>query len=90
MTWGTPEEQERRNRICVSVAAYAYEIADDPVMSDAEYDALALKINPYIMTGHPVFDEFFLVEYQAFTGAWVRKHPDRKGLHRLYVRMKGR
>ena len=30
--------QEIRNRIRLSVAAYAYEYKDDPVMSDASFD----------------------------------------------------
>lgn len=88
MTWGTPEERERRNRIRVAVAAYAYEVIGDPVLSDGEYDALAQQIDPTRMTGHPVFDEFFLVEYSPFTGMWVRKHPDPQGLRRGYARIR--
>ena len=34
--WGTEVEKERRNRIKLSVAAYTYEVYDDPIMSDAE------------------------------------------------------
>lgn len=83
MTWGTPVEQERRRRIRLSVAAYAYEIAAEPIMSDAEYDALAHEVDVRVMTGHPVFDEFFVAEYQPYTGAWVRRHPDQPGLRRL-------
>ena len=36
---------EVRNRIRLSVAAYAYEYKDDPIMSDDEFDALSNKIN---------------------------------------------
>ena len=31
--------QEIRNRIRLSVAAYAYEYKDDPIMSDDEFDS---------------------------------------------------
>ena len=37
--------KEIRNRIKLSVAAYAYEYHDDSIMSDAEFDKLALQIN---------------------------------------------
>lgn len=86
MTWGTPEEVERRKRIKVCVAAFAYEILDRPVMSDGDYDTLAHSIDPRVMTGHPVFDEFFLTQFEPFTGAWVRQHPDIHSLRRLYER----
>ena len=33
--------QEIRNRIRISVAAYAYEYKDDPIMSDENFDKLA-------------------------------------------------
>lgn len=83
MTWGTPAERERRLRIKVATAAYAYEIENNPLISDAEYDALAAEVDPQVMTGHPVYDEFFAVEYQLYTSAWVRKYPDQRGLKRL-------
>ena len=35
--------QEIRNRIRLSVAAYAYEYKDDPIMSDDDFDKLAKK-----------------------------------------------
>ena len=38
--------QEIRNRIKLSVAAYAYEFVGDSIMSDHEYDELSRKINP--------------------------------------------
>ena len=38
--------QEIKNRIKLSIAAYAYEYKSDPIMSDDEFDQLALKINP--------------------------------------------
>ena len=38
--------QEIRNRIKLSVAAYAYEFKGDSIMTDHEYDELSRKINP--------------------------------------------
>lgn len=84
--WGTPEEVERRNRIRLSIWAYAYEILDDPIVSDAAFDELALKIDPNVPTGNKKLDAFFKKEFSPATGMWVRKHPDQRGLFRAYMR----
>lgn len=75
---------EIRNRIRIAVAAYAYEVLADPIMSDAEFDELAGKIDPRIQTGSAKHDLFFRSHFAAHTGSWVHKHPDTAGLHRLY------
>lgn len=80
MTWGTPVEIERRNRIQLSIAAYAYEIMDDPLISDADFDAAAFSIQPEMDTGHPVLDKFFREEFSPSTGMWIRKHPELSGI----------
>ena len=56
--------EEIRNRIRLSVAAYAYEYKDDPVMSDAEFDELSQKINPTEKTGNRKLDNFFKKHFQ--------------------------
>ena len=76
---------ERRNRIRLSVAAYAYEILDNPVMSDSVYDLLAKQIDTSVDTGNAVMDEFFRGHYTPHSGVWVRKHPDQLGLLRIYM-----
>jgi hypothetical protein len=38
--WGNPVEREVWRRIRLSVAAYAYEYLDEPIMSDAEFDTV--------------------------------------------------
>lgn len=81
----TPVERERRNRIRLAVAAYAYEVLNETIMPDAEFDALAMKIEPSMSTGHPVLDRFFMEHFDPFTGLWVRKHPDQAGLHRICI-----
>jgi hypothetical protein len=77
-------EEERRLRIRVSVAAYAYEYCDDPIMGDAEYDRLSEQIDVTIPTGNKKLDRFFVDHYESCTGMWVRKHPDTDGLAKIY------
>ena len=76
--------QEIRNRIKLSVAAYAYEFKGDSIMSDHEYDELSLKINPNEKTGNDVMDKFFKTQFQPDTGMWIRSHPEIKKLEYLY------
>jgi len=78
---------ERRNRIRLSLAAYAYEYLDNPIMSDAEFDDLCKKIKPEVSTGNGVMDKFFKKEFAAYTGSWIRSHPDIGGLNALYQRL---
>jgi hypothetical protein len=82
----TEEEIERRNRIRLSVAAYAYEIHDDPIMADAEFDDLANKINVQKTTSNEIMDDFFREEFSPHTGQWIHKHPNMLGLERVYTK----
>ena len=75
---------EIKNRIKLSVAAYAYEYRDDPIMSDAAFDALSLDINPDEKTGNKKMDNFFKKHFQPDTGMWIRKHPQKSHLDYLY------
>lgn len=75
-----------RTRIKLSVAAYAYEICDDPIMSDAEFDALARQVHPMIATGHVVMDFFFRTIFDPSTGVWIRAHPQLDRIADLYRR----
>ena len=83
--WGSPVEVERRNRIKLSIAAYAYEFEDDVIMSDSEFDALALKIQPEMRTKNRRMDKFFRDHFQPHTGMWIHKHPERYKLKSLYT-----
>ena len=76
--------QEIRNRIKLSVAAYAYEFVGDSIMSDHEYDELSRKINPNEKTGNDMMDKFFQTQFQPDTGMWIRTHPEIKKLEYLY------
>ena len=71
---------EIRNRIRLSVAAYAYEYKDDPIMSDDDFDKLAKEINPEEKTGNRKLDNFFKKEFATDTGMWIHKHPERDKL----------
>ena len=76
--------EEIRNRIRVSVAAYAYEVENDSVMSDGEFDQLCLKINPKVSTKNRKLDNFFKKHFDPSTGQWIHKHPEKNKLKYLY------
>ena len=76
--------QEIRNRIRLSIAAYAYEFMNDSIMSDHEYDALSRDINPKEKTGNKMMDKFFENNFKPDTGMWIRIHPEIKKLDYLY------
>ena len=76
--------QEIKNRIKLSIAAYAYEYKSDPIMSDDDFDQLALRINPQEKTGNIKLDNFFRKHFATDTGLWVRKHPELNKLEWLY------
>lgn len=72
-------EHVRRRRIRITIAAYIYEATTyAPIMSDSEYDALAsiVEQEKHIETGDKKYDTFFATEYSAYTGMWIRRHPD--------------
>lgn len=77
---------EIRNRIRVAVAAYAYEVENLPIISDAEFDELAKSIRPWIATGDARMDWFFLTEFSPHTGVWVHRHPGIEGLRSIFRR----
>lgn len=81
--WGSPIEVETRNRIMVAAAAYAYEIEADPIMSDADFDALAARIRLDQDTTRPDLDAWFRANFAPHTGQWVNAHPDPAGLRKI-------
>ena len=78
--------EEIRNRIKLSVAAYTYEYKNVSIMSDKEYDDLSYKINPEERTGNKKLDNFFKKHFEPATGMWVQKHPNKAGLENVYQR----
>lgn len=79
--WGTPVEVERRTRIRLCVAAHAYEVMAQPVMGDAEFDALARSSRPDVTTG--LHDDWWREHFVPHTGQWIHTHPDVEGIRRL-------
>lgn len=79
-------EKEIANRIKVALYAYAYEVMNKPLTSDAEYDALARAIRPLMITGKPLEDYFFEEQFSPDTGQWIYKHPNLEGIAKLYDR----
>ncbi len=73
----TEQEVEKRRRIRVAGWAWAYEVENDPLVADAEFDREASLIRPGIDTGHETLDRFFRTEFSPHTGMWVTKHPER-------------
>ena len=85
--WGSPVEVERRRRIRIALWAYAYEMRDNPLVSDAEFDREALLVQPEMSTGHAKLDRFFREEFAPHTGQWIYKHPELHKVVALYRRL---
>lgn len=66
-------EAERREY--VAIAAYAYEILNFSLISDAEYDAECLKIDVHVDTGDAMLDQWFRENFNPSTGMWIWRHP---------------
>ena len=77
-----------RDRIRISISAWAYEQGDVLVMTDFEFDTLANKVDSTrsIPTGRDIEDKFFLEWFDRSTGMWIHKHPDLVGIQSLYIR----
>lgn len=84
--WGSPVEKERRLRIKLSVAAYAYEYMNDSIISDAEFDKMCLQVKKDVDTGNKVCDNYFRNKFDASTGQWIRHHPELDKIAILYTR----
>lgn len=73
-----------RLRIRLSVFAYAYEFDNESLISDGEFDALCLQVDPSIETGNVKMDKFFKTEFNPSTGQWIHKHPELQRIIELY------
>lgn len=82
--WGSPVELERKRRIVLSVAAYAYECCAESIMSDHDYDMMSLRVDLAMDTGRPDLDAFFRAEFNPSSGQWIRAHPNLSGVASLY------
>lgn len=78
--------KQTRLRIKISLAAYAYEVLNESIMPDGDYDRLARRIDPSKLTGNKILDDFFRREYSPHTGVWIHGHPDKAGLQNILYR----
>ncbi len=84
----TPEQLDEKNRrIRISLAAYAYELADRSIMSDPEYDRLSKEINLEVPTDRPDLDTWFKRSFKDYTGMWIYSHPELDKIAALYTRL---
>jgi len=82
--WGNPIEKEIRRRIKISVWAYAYEMKNDSLVSDQQFDDECDKIDIMIRTGNKKLDGFFRKNFDSFTGQWIYEHPELAGIKKIY------
>ena len=75
---------ETRNRIRLTLAAWAYEVHAVSLMSDDEFDRLALSIDVRKSTARPDLDEWFREHFSPHTGMWVLNHPECDRIEALY------
>ena len=76
--------EEIRRRIKLSVAAYAYEVKNDSIMSDADFDEQCKLVDVLKSTGNKKIDNFFRNHFDASTGQWIHKHPEIDKISELY------
>lgn len=81
-------DAQRMHRIRAALAAYAYEIEADPIMTDGDYDALCALIDPTIKTGNAMLDQFFAREFTPDSGLWIYKHPEPDKLRAMFIAAK--
>lgn len=79
--------QETRNRIMLSLYAYAYEFENTSLVSDNEYDKLSYLIDITKKTGNKKLDKFFVEHFNPCTGQWIHKHPELDKLKQRYNRL---
>jgi predicted small secreted protein len=82
--WGSAEEQEIRLRIKLCVAAYAYEIDNNSIMSDSEFDGKCRQVNLNIKTGNRKLDNWFKKHFDPSTGQWIHTHPEKYKIKYVY------
>jgi hypothetical protein len=82
--WGSPVEKQTHLRIKLCIAAYAYEIENSEIMSDAEFDKKCLEVDTSIDTGNEVMDRFFREQFDSSTGQWIHRHPELNKVEQTY------
>lgn len=90
MPWGSPVELETKLHIQLSIAAYAYEIEHDSLISDHEFDEACKQVDLSIDTTRPHLDAYFREHFDPSTGMWIHFHPELARIRELYLQLKSR
>ena len=77
-----------KSRILIAVYAYAYEVHNQSIVPDCEYDEISKKVEEDIKvaTLRPDLDKFYQENFSADTGMWVHKHPELSKIRWIYSR----
>ena len=80
----------KRDRIRIALFAYAYEVENDPLVSDEYYDELAQRVDENLEceTGHNELDFWFHDCFDSITGMWIHQHPELEKVRNLYGKVK--
>ena len=69
----TKEEEQKRKRINIALWAYAYEVHNDSIVSDAMFDKVGREIDLTIKTGNPEMDKWFEGNYEDYEADLERR-----------------
>lgn len=83
-------DSETRNRIRLSVAAYAYEYMNTSLISDEEFDKLAQSIDVKVNTRRSDLDAWFRTNFNPHTGMWINSHPEKEILRSIVMKILSR
>lgn len=78
---------QKQIRIKVLLGAYAYQMLDKPIMSDAEWDDLASQVVINESTSNSSLDKWFKQHFQPYTAQWIYTYPELDKLQKLYNRL---
>lgn len=67
---------ETRRRVCLTVWAYAYEVANDPLVDDETFDRIARQVNIREVTDRADLDAWWVINFDPNTGLWIHQHPE--------------
>lgn len=75
---------QKQLRIKLLLYAYAYEIHNDSLVSDAYFDKLCEDVDLEEATDRPDLDEWFKQNFDKSTGMWVHNFPEKDRLEKIY------
>jgi len=75
---------ERRNRIRICIAAYAYEFKGRSILTQFDFDELCDRIHPDVDTGNLEIDQFFKTKYLPYQTSWIHWYPELDEIEKFY------